>query len=267
MPTKVLTWNGIASSTIPELVIGKASRQLMGEVRKKNVYIPGRAGSVVFPEEPGDKLITFECYILGDTFQGRRDICSEVADWYEVLERSTLAPSDESGRFYYAEANSVVDLDEWRHLGEFELEWRISPYAYSETLSTETIDGSGAGSSSGSFSVPDSIDAEPVIEITPNDGTIETFSLSINSIPLSYTAPTIASGNTVTISSLTDTVYSGANTDTMLTGAYNVANVAMGFVSTNQFPILVPGSNSWALTWTGTATDVTIEVTWRERFR
>jgi hypothetical protein len=67
------------------------------------------------------------------------------------------------------------------------------------------------------------------------------------------------------VSSVSFTVTAGANVDTMLTGAFDPNDLEMSDVS-GEFPELEPGTNDWSLIWTGTATTVTVLVTWRRRY-
>lgn len=267
--TTDVTLNGVALSTaVPDAIVTRPERSLVGKRRDQFVDVPGRAGSWKFPEEPGDRTIELAVDILSAGFDERRAAVRDLADWCDIGATAPLIIGDEPDRYYVAILDNEPDPEEWlTHAGSIRLRFRCDPYSLASALSDETVAISGAGSDSGSFSVSDELDAEPIIEITPNDGTIEGFTLTLNGYVLSYTAPTIASGATITISSISDTVTAGANADTMLTGAYNAGAVTMAFVTTNLFPLLVNGSNTWSLSWTGTATDITAEITWRERFR
>lgn len=267
--TTDVTLNGVALSTaVPSAIVTRPERPLVGSRRDVFVDVPGRAGSWKFAEEPGDRIIELAVDILAETFEARRSAVRALADWCAVGAASNLIIDDEPDRYHVGILDNDPDPDEWlNHAGSIRLRFRCDPYALATALSSETVAVSGGGSDSGTFNVDDVLDAEPIIEITPNDGTITGFTLTVNGYAISYTAPTIASGNTVTISSISDTVTAGTNGDTMLTGAYNPASVTMGFVTANLFPLLVNGTNAWSLTWDGTATDITAEITWRERFR
>lgn len=266
--TTDLTLNGTDLSTaVPGAIVVRPLRPLVGKRRDAFVDVPGKAGSWKFPEEPGDRILEFEIDILGATFEDRREQVRALADWCDLGATANLIVSDEPDRFHVALLDNDPDPDEWLLRAEAKLRFRCDPYSYATATSTETLAVSGAGSDSGTITVPDDIFAEPIIEITPNDGTITSFTFAIDGISLLYTAPTIPSGNTVTISSIADVVTAGVSGDTMLTGAYNAGAVTMAFVS-GAFPLLTPDSvNDWSLSWEGTATDITIEITWRRRYR
>lgn len=261
-----VTYNGVdLSDAVPVAYVLNVTRPLVGARRHRTVDIPGRAGSWIFAEEPGDRVVEIELDLQADSFEDRRAALTALADWCDKPTPVVLILSDESDRYHLAILDRDPDPREWLVSATITLAFRVGPYALDLVASAENIAASGAGTDSGTFTAPDTIDAEPVIEITPTNGTISTFSLTLNSDAIGYQAPTIASGQTVTISTISDTVTQGVNGDTMLTGAYT-GTVIMSAVS-GVFPLIVPGLNSWTLSWSGTATAVTVEISWRRRFR
>lgn len=266
-PAVDLTLDAVALSTaVPGALVIVPTRPLVGGRRDVFVDVPGKAGSWKFTEEPGDRTLRFEVDILGADFPDRRDAVTALADWCDLGAVAQLIIDDQPDRFHNALLENDPDPDEWLRAATVRLDFRCDPYAYATALSTETIAATGAGSDSDSFTIPDTIDAEPVVEITPTNGTITGFTFILNGDQLAYGGPTIPDDSTVTVSSISDTVTTGVSGDTMLTGAYNPANLVMGLIS-GGFGLLIPGVNTWALNWTGTATAVTIEITWRRRFR
>lgn len=262
-----LTLDGVVlSDAVPGSLVVKPVRPLVGERRDEFVTVPGRAGTWKFPEEPGDRVLEFEIDLLGSDFDDRRAQVRALADWCDLGRLANLIISDEPDRYHVALLDNDADPDEWLVRGQPILRFRCDPYALATTPSTEELAVAGAGTDSGAFTIPDTISAEPVIEITPTNGTLTSFTLTIAGVAITYTAPTIASGNTLTINTISDTITTGISGDTMLTGAYNEANLVMGFV-TGAFPLLVPGENTWTLAWEGTATAITVDITWRERSR
>lgn len=262
-----LTLAGVAlSSAVPEALVVKPTRPLVGRRRDVFIDIPGKAGAWTFPEQPGDRTLEFDIDIQAASFEERRAAVVALADWCDLGARAALIVSDEPDRYHEVILDNDPNPDEWLVAGTITLEFRAGPYSLSTVISSETLAVAGAGSDTDTFTIPDTIWAEPVIEVTPTNGTITGFTITINGVALSYTGPTITSGNTVTINTISDTVTSGASGDTMLTGAYNPGALLMGLVS-GEFPILDPGENTWALTWDGTATTVTVEITWRRRYR
>lgn len=266
--TTDLTLNGVALSTaVPAAKVLDVRRPLVGARRDRFVDVPGKPGSWTFPEQPGDRVIEFVVDVQADSFADRRAALTALADWCDLGAVAPLIIDDEPDRYHEAILDDQADPREWLVSAEIpRLSFRVGPYALASDASQEVLAVSGAGSDSGSFSIPDEIDAEPVIEITPTNGTITGFGFTLGADELDYTGPTVTSGNTVTINTISDTVTSGLSGDTMLTGAYNPAALVMALVG-GVFPLLEPGENTWGMTWDGTATAITVEISWRRRYR
>lgn len=261
-----IVWNGVNSSTIAGFVAGPITRQLLGERRNTYVPIPGLEGSWVFPEKSGRRGISVECFVFTPTFAARRDAVTEVADWLDSIDGDgQLILGDQTDVFYMATLDTVPDVDEWRELGKFSLRWLAQPYSYELTASTRTILATNnfyeAGHDYGIFA-----DVYPVIEITPTNGDITEFHLTINGDTLAYEG-LIEDDHTLTINGIASVVVQGTSGDTNLTGAYNPANLSMAGVS-GHFARLVRGGNTLEFdVLSGTATTVTIVITWRKRYR
>jgi predicted phage tail component-like protein len=268
-----LTLNGVALSTaVPEALVVVPTRPLVGRRRDVFVDVPGRAGSWAYPEEPGDRVLEFEIHIQADTFDERRTAVEALAAWCDLGEVSPLIVSDRPDRYHDAILDHDADPAEWLTTAKASLRFRCGAYALASAQSTEAISVSGAGSDSGSFNVTDAVEAEPVIEITPTNGTITSFVLIINGAEVAWQdgsagdPNTIAQDETITISTLSQTVTLAANYDVNLTGAFDPNEIDMAAVAITGFPDLSNGSNSWTLTWTGTATTIDLDIAWRERF-
>lgn len=267
MSTTDLTLGGVALSTaVPEAIVLRPSRPLAGRRRHEYVEIPGKAGSWKFTEAPGDRRLDFELHIEAASFAARRAAVVALADWCDLGSVAPLIVADEPDVYHSVLFDGDPTPSEWLNQAAIVLSFIADPYTLAAASSTETLAVTGAGSDSDSFTISDQIEAEPVIEITPNDGTLETFTLTIAGRSLVYAGPSIGSGNTITINSISDTVTTGVSGDTMLTGAYNPASLVMGLIS-GEFPILVPGLNTWSISWTGSATDITVAIEWRRRYR
>ena len=263
-PTNI-TLNAVSlAAAVPEALVVSVARQLVGARRHSRVAIPGRAGSWTFDEEPGDRRITIDVDIQGDTFEDRRTAVRELAYWVDIGTTSRLVIDDEPDRFHEVILADAPNVDEWLLRGQARLEFTAAPYAYITAVSTENIT-AGTNPDSGTFSIPDRVTAEPVVEITANAGTITAFTLTVNGYALTW-AGTLGAGDTITISSISDTVTTGTNGDVDLTGTFDVNDLDMTDVS-GEFPLLIDGTNTWAIVWTGTATSATLDFTWRERTR
>lgn len=308
------------AAAVPSATILSVSRPLVGARRHSRISIPGRPGGWTFDEVPGDRTISLVVTIGATSFAARRTAVTELAYWADIGTTMRLVIDDEPDRFHDVILADAPDLAEWLLSGDVTLAFLAGPYSSASSLSTESLAASGAGTDSGTFTIPDRVTVEPVIEVTPTNGTVTAFTLTMNGDALTWGAAAggarpnapviqedevdlvspgggalvdfigtggrgyatyadgyiydglgwrlalIASGDTLTISSISDTVTVGINDDVDLTGTFDVAALDISDVA-GTFPLLLEGLNTWALVWTGTATAVTLDITWRERFR
>lgn len=265
------SFDGVELATaVPDATVLSVKRQIVGERRHTAVEIAGRAGSWKFPEEPGDLEIVLEIHIGSSSFADRRAACRALAAWATSSEAAALIVDDEPDRYYLALLDNEPRPNEWLVDGDAELKFTADPYARSTTASEEVIAATGPPDS-GTFDVTDLVAVDPEITITPTNGTLTSFALVVNGAAVQWQLAalgprTILSNTDIVVSSISDTVTIGASVDMELTGMFDPDDVDMATVSIpNNFPELVPGSNSWSLNWTGTATAVTITIAWRER--
>lgn len=263
--SKEVVWNGVSSLDIPGFVIGKVTRRLIGEPRGTLRTVPGREGAWFFPEKRGMRQITMECFVEVDSYPTeRRDAITAVADWYDVELQGRLVISDEPDVYYDAVVAETPDPDEWRETGVFDLSFLVQPY--SNDLDTSTHVATGDNAFTDSWDPDLVVPVYPVIEITPTTGTLDGFELSWNGETIIW-AGTCPEGSTVTINSISAVVLLGESGDSMLVGAYDAAELAMAGVY-GKFPTLLPGTNGMIFERTaGTATAVTIQTTYRKRYR
>jgi len=269
MTTVSVDGTGLADA-VPEAMVLRVRRDLTGAIRTTVVNVPARAGAWRFPEAPGPKKLTIDLHLLADSFAVRRAACNALALWLtpSIAEEVQIIVDDEPDRFYLGMFDDDRAPDEWLIAAEISLVFNVDPYRHATTLSTVTVTATGSPDSD-TFTVPDDLSADPIIEITPTNGTLATLELTFNGDSVEWSGPDVlASGETLTISSLSDTVSLGENVDVNLTGAFDPGAAEQGIasVSVSGFPSILPGSNAWALSWTGTATSVDITFTWRERF-
>lgn len=263
-----VTYNGVPSTDIPSFICQKVKRRLLGKNRDVFREVAGREGAWRFGDKRGLKVITLECAIEADSFPaGRRAALNTIADWLDQGGFSPLIISDEPDVFHQAILANEPELDEWREMATFELEFSAEPYAYD--LGQETLELTFTpGDDTETFSITDVVAAYPVVEVTPTGGNLSGFTLTTNGSQLVY-GKALVDGSTTTISSLSYTVIEGTNLDTELTGAFNPSIVSMADVS-GTFPILLPGVvNEMVLAMAegSTATSVTVALTWRKRYR
>lgn len=264
--TKEVIWNGVSSTAIPELTIGVVTRRMVGDIRGSYVSVPGREGAWFFPEKRGLREIRLECFVEGDTFPtDRRDAITAIADWLDVEVEASLVISDEPGVYYEATLSEPVTPEEWREFGVFEIAFLAQPYSLD--LDTSSHSTTGDNDFIETWNPQLEVPVYPVITITPNNGTITEFDLEFNGETLHFEG-LIPDDQTITINSISAAVTSGANIDTELTGAYDPDDLVMGGVS-GKFPLMIPPSNNsyHFIRQGGTATSITIVVSYRKRYR
>jgi len=254
----------VLSAAVPTAAVLKVSRGLVGGRRHVAVDIPGRAGAWVFEEEPGDRYISLVVDLQASTFALRRAAVRSLADWADVGAVAQLILDDETDRFYNVILDGDPELDEHLNNAGVELRFRSAPYAEAVSISTSSPSATASGGSSGTFTAADTITALPIVEVQANGGNVTVLTFTLNGDTI--IAGPISSGASIAISSISSTVTTGPNTDTELTGAYDTAEVVMSGVS-GAFPFIDPGSNAWSASWTGTATSLTITISWRRRYR
>jgi len=265
--TTNITLDGVSLATaVPSAAVLSVARGLTGAPRGELVEVPGRAGSWQFPEEPGDRPIRVTLHLLADDITERRAEVRALAAWVHHTGRVDMVIADEPDRLERVTVKTTPAPTEWLTAADITLEFAAEAYSYAVSTSSEAVTAAGSPDS-GTFDIDNLfVDAEPIIEITPLNGNLTSFEKTLNGDTIGWSDALVASGDTITISSLNDTVTIGANVDMELTGFFDPDDVAMQTVTATGFPLLVPGSNAWALTWAGTATNVRIEFTWRERY-
>lgn len=252
------------SADVPEAMVLDVRRPLVGTRRHTRVEIPGRAGTVTFDEEPGDRVLDIEVDLQGDTFADRRDSVRRLARWAEVGTTARLVFDDEPDRYYDALLDNAPDAIERLRHGAATLKFAVGPYSSAIEL-TEIVLSATTNPDGDNLEVTDEVYAEPIIEITANGGTVTALTVQINDDALTWAGTPLAAGDVLTISAIADVVTLGANDDVDLTGAFDEDAVDMADLS-GRFPVLLPGTNPWSISWTGSATSLTIVITWRERF-
>jgi predicted phage tail component-like protein len=264
--TTDVTLNGVTlASAVPTAAVLDVRRPLAGRRRDVYVEVPGRPGSYVYPEAPGDRELGIVVDIAADTMADRRAAVIALADWCDLGVVAPLIIDDQDDRYHEALLASGPDVLERLLSAATELRFRVTPYALAIEVTSTSVGVTGTSPYAAELELDGNVAVDPIIEITPTDGTITGFTLTVGDRALTWSG-VIADDQTLTISSISDTATVGVNGDTMLTGAYNQGAVSMADM-TGDFPIVEPGTNDWSLEWTGTATTITVEFTWRERYR
>ena len=268
MSTKVMVWNEVSSTVVPNLVLGQVWRPLLGAPRNVHTYIPGRPGSWVTPGKPGLRHLRVEGYIQSSDPTARREAIEALSDWLDVEGEAHLTISDMPDRYYLATLGAMSDPEEWRETGTFELVWDIQPYSLGETISNE--DWSSDNDDNHTFSPTLYTPVWPVIYITPTNGTLTGFTIENNGDTLTVDDISVASTHTIVVNSLVPIVYydDAPFYDAELTGAFPAASIILVGVSGN-FPTLLPDivNNIHFVKTGGTATAFTVHVEYRASYR
>lgn len=264
--TTDISLNGVALSTaVPEAIVLVIERPLVGKRRHETVDAPGRAGSWTFNEEPGDRVLSVDLDLQGDSFDDRRDAVRRLADWCDLGAVAAFIADDEPDRYHSVLLDDDTNPAEWLVRATITLRFRAGPYALALAPTTEELTITD-GHLTAVLNVPGDVDAEAVFEIDPNgNGYIDGFTLTVNDDMLTVLGP-FGADQIVTVSAISDTVTVGPSGDELLTGAFNPADISMGQVS-GRFPVLVPGDNDIALDMEATATPALLRIIWRRRYR
>ena len=267
MTATQVTFGGVTlEDVVPEAIVTSVTRKLAGDRRYVFVDVPGRAGSVFYPEQTGDRTVQLAVHILADTFAERRDAVRRLSLWAMRPEVLPLIIDDEDDRYELAVVTSAPDVDERVNVAAVTLEFRCGPYAYASVVSDE-IETCASGVPV-QFDFPDDVDAEPTVQVTLA-GAAGDVDVTVDGRTLTNTG-TFGSGDTFTISTpgyvvVGVAIGDDAEADTYLDGLYDPDDVDMAGVS-GLFPILRVGGGEITVT-TDTAVAADVRVRWRERYQ
>lgn len=260
----IITWDAVPSSGIDGIYVVKHARGGYGAVRDVDLEVPGRDGSWHFEERRGLRDITADVVLVADSPSVRHAHAVELADWLDKLGRRKLIFSDQPDRYWNAALVSDIAPDEWRRLTKAQIQWRAEPYAYAIATS-EVCFTAASGADVDSFTADDAIEAYPEITFVPTGGSLTSVSLTMNGDTITWSG-TVGSGSYLTISSISATVLLGQSGDTELTGAFDVSALNMANV-TGDFPLVIPGTNTYTLNTTGSFSNLEMCIVWRRRYR
>lgn len=264
--TTDVTFNNVALSTaVPEAMVLEVARGLLGARQNVRVTIPGRAGSISFPDQPGDRTLQLQLDIAADTYADRRAAVVALAGWLDLDAPAQLVLDDEPDRYWVAMLDSSPDVFEWLCTAATRVSLICEPYAYALAPTVVEADLTG-GADEIEVTFVDDVDADPVIELTADGGTITAWTLTIGDDSLSWSG-LIGDGDTITVSTISHTVTTGASIDTELTGAFDSTDVDMATVAGRWPSFTADSTPTVELEWTGTAPTVAARITWRRRYR
>jgi predicted phage tail component-like protein len=258
-----VTFNGVALSTaVPTALVLGVTRGLLGARRDTWQEVPGRAGAWVYPEKPGDRSIAIPVNIAAAGYAARRAAVNALAAWADSPGLAPLIIDDEPDRYWDAKLTGPADPAEWLLTADAELAFRVGPYSWALDPSTDTW--SAADGAPHTVTLPDEVEAQPVLELTAGGAAIPSFTLTVNGNVFQY-GTNLGAGAQLTINGIAYMVTTGANIDTALVGAFDPADVSMATVD-GVFPLLAPGANTVTLD-TPAGQGASITATWRRRYR
>ena len=259
MTATTISLDGVSSTSIPEIEIENVTRQIVPTLRSSYLEVPGRSGSWRFEEAAGDRALSATLAVIGDGLEARRTAVRAVGRWLYAPSLRKLIVSDEPDRFVWADISEAPSADELLARGRVPVVWRTGPFAEATSITTEAL--TNVSTLFNVLPVVDHADEfVPSIEVTATGSLGSGFSLTLNGTTISYGGALVAS-DVVTISSISATVTTGADTDTELDGVFVGGSLAMTDVD-GDFPTVVPGDNDFVFSG-GSAT---ISVRFRERF-
>lgn len=236
-----LLFNGQHSNDLG-LYMKSKKRMILPATKDEYIEIPGRDGSILFAGTLTDHIDEIKFSVATTSLEALRAKSRQVAAWLFTRARSSLIYDDEPDLYYMAKVANQLDLEPMIAAGQFSVQWRCLPLAYSIVESTlsktvtttpETINYAGT------------YNALPIITITAT-GDITNPSITIEDKTLIYTG-TLTAGQSLVINC----------------GTYQVtkagANV-MGSVS-GYFPVLYPGDNEVTM-----SAGCSLQIVYRERW-
>ncbi len=243
--------NGTSSTTVSGLVVRDVQRPLLGVRRDVFDTVPGREGSWLFEDQPGDKEISIACAFTVADNSAIRTAAGTLAALINGAGRSQLIISDQSDRFWYGRFSEMSTPREERGFAEFDLTFRCDPYAYSTSVSTQVLGPTSTEPYSTTFSVTTAADTAFTLEIAPTADLTSGFSIDVNGDVLTY-GETLASGATLVISSVSHTAVIGSS--------LSMANLS------GTFGRLISGTNSITFDRASGTASTTLTFTWRRRY-
>lgn len=136
------------------------NRQLLPEPNDKYMQVPGRQGSVLFPQELQDRYIDLDCAFIEKNFPDIRIRAREIAAWLYTENREILSFDDESDRYYRGKIASQVDFEHMATMGQFSLTFRCEPLAYGAEQTVNFINDTATVNNQGTF------ESYPVFTVT-----------------------------------------------------------------------------------------------------
>lgn len=154
----MITFNGIHCSTFG--LKAKVIRPLHPGYSDNYTEIPGRAGSILFPGKPQDRIITVEFGFMPGSRALFREKVWEISAWLSTSDRVALVFDDEPGKTYMGKIEGEIDLEQAYLLGQFKVDFRCAPFAYGTLVSANFVGDALTVANAGTY------EAEPLFTST-----------------------------------------------------------------------------------------------------
>lgn len=105
-------------------------RPILPESNDSYIQIPGRRGSILYPQGPHDRYIELDCAYVGEDLPDIRAKAREIAAWLHTTDRAILSFDDEPDKYYRGKLAGEVDLDHIGKMAQFALVFRCEPFVY-----------------------------------------------------------------------------------------------------------------------------------------
>lgn len=175
--TNGMAINSAHSSNFP-LLVRSVTRPVLPMVRQQYETIPGRDGSYDYSDgKLEDAVVSVECSLITESITSLRAAVRAISQWiYGNGGKVRLRFDDEPAVFYYGRIANQIDPEQIATIGEFTLQFRCDPFAYSsETIIEQTFT---ASPYSVTVSSQGSVGSPPVIILTNQGGsTVQSFTI------------------------------------------------------------------------------------------
>ena len=106
------------------------NRQLLPETNDSYVQVPGRNGSILYPQGLHDRYIELDCAFVEKSLPDLRTRAREIASWLYTQDRVVLSFDDEPNIYYRGKLAGKVDLEHIGKMAQFSLIFRCEPFVY-----------------------------------------------------------------------------------------------------------------------------------------
>lgn len=133
--------NGVHSRNFP-IIINKVKRPVLPTVRQQYEVVPGRDGAYDYSDGSlEDAIVSVEITLIADELSNKRHEVRRIAQWlYGTGSKVRIIFDDEPDKYYYGRIANQIDPEELATIGEFELQFRCDPVAYTiDETTLETI--------------------------------------------------------------------------------------------------------------------------------